>query len=83
MLFRSGGDSPLRGPNDERFGPRFPPLNSAYELKLRSLAQKVATDLGFSSFLREGVYTMVGGPSYETVAELKAMRMMGIDAVGK
>jgi len=77
-----GGDSALRGPNDERFGPRFPPVNSAYDAKIRSLAKKVAEELDMSSYIREGVYTMVGGPSYETVAELKAMKTLGIDAVG-
>jgi len=77
-----GGDSALRGPNDERFGPRFPPLNTAYDVKLRQLAKQVATELGMSDYVHEGVYTMVGGPSYETVAELRALRMLGVDAVG-
>jgi purine-nucleoside phosphorylase len=77
-----GGDSALRGPNDDRFGPRFPPLNTAYDSKLRVLAKQVANELGMNKFVREGVYTMVGGPSYETVAELRAMRILGVDAVG-
>jgi len=77
-----GGDSPLRGPNDERFGTRFPALNNVYDAKLRLLAKQVGNELGMSNFMREGVYTMVGGPSFETVAELRAMKTLGIDAVG-
>ena len=66
-----------------RFGQRFPPLNNAYDRKLRTLAKQVAAELGMTDFLREGVYTMLGGPNFETVAELRALRMMGVDAVGK
>jgi len=76
------GDSALRGPNDERFGPRFPPLNTAYDGKLRLLAKQVANELGMADYVHEGVYAMMGGPSYETVAELRALRMLGADAVG-
>lgn len=76
------GESALRGANDDRFGPRFPALNTAYNPKLMMIAKQVASELGMDDYMREGVYTMVGGPSYETIAELRAMRVMGIDAVG-
>jgi len=77
-----GGETALRGPNEERFGPRFPAMNTAYNPKLRLIAKQVASELGMDNFMREGVYTMVGGPAYETVAELKAMEALGVDAVG-
>lgn len=76
------GDNPLRGRNDERWGPRFPAINNAYDQKLRNLARKIANELGFGSAVQEGVYAMVGGPSYETVSELRALRVLGADAVG-
>ena len=75
------GASPLLGPNDERFGERFPALAQAYDAGLRALARSVAA--GWPEItLHEGVYTMVGGPNYETGAELKFLRMIGTDAVG-
>jgi len=77
-----GGDSPLRGANDERFGPRFPAVNTAYDGKLRQLAKKIASELSMDSYVHEGVYTMVGGPAYETVTELRALKLLGADAVG-
>jgi len=73
---------PLRGPNDERFGPRFFPCNDLYNADYRYLARKVARDLNLEGIVRQGVYTMVGGPNYETVAELKMLRELGVDAVG-
>lgn len=76
------GDNPLRGRNDERWGPRFPAINNAYDRQLRNLTKEIAKDLGFSDFMQEGVYAMVGGPSYETVSELRALRTLGADAVG-
>src|SRR5947209_7235885 len=75
------GASPLVGPNDERFGERFPALAHAYDTSLRSLARSVANNWPDIT-LHEGVYTMVGGPSYETGAELKFLGMIGTDAVG-
>lgn len=74
------GLNPLRGPNDERFGERFPALTQAYDPQLRALAQAVARTQGVS--LAEGVYAMVSGPSFETPAELRFLRMAGADAVG-
>ena len=75
------GANPLIGPNDERFGERFPPLARAYDAELRSLARSVAAQWPEIT-LHEGVYAMVGGPSYETGAELKFLRTIGADAVG-
>ncbi|RXM28716.1 Purine nucleoside phosphorylase [Acipenser ruthenus] len=76
------GNSPLVGPNDERFGPRFPCMSDAYDRDLRKLAQTVARELGFSDFLKEGVYSVVGGPSFETIAECHMLKRLGADAVG-
>jgi len=75
------GASPLVGPNDERFGARFPALAQAYDAGLRALARSVAASWPDIT-LHEGVYTMVGGPNYETGTELKFLRMIGTDAVG-
>ncbi len=74
------GDNPLQGPNLDRFGPRFPPLTDAYDPALREAARASAerTDVG----LREGVYIMLAGPSYETRAEMRMLRSLGGDAVG-
>ncbi|NGQ94656.1 purine-nucleoside phosphorylase [Brevibacillus sp. SYP-B805] len=76
MTFRN----PLIGPNDERFGPRFPDMSEAYSRKLRALAKSVAEELGIA--LREGVYVGLLGPSYETPAEIRMFRYLGGDAVG-
>jgi purine-nucleoside phosphorylase len=75
------GQNPLTGPNEERFGPRFLPLADAYDSGLRALAHTAATAAP-GSILQEGVYVMVGGPNYETRAELKFLRLIGADAVG-
>ncbi len=74
------GHNPLRGPNDDRLGPRFPDMSNAYSPTLRRLAHQVAGELGLA--LREGVYVMVAGPNYETPAELRYLRLIGADAVG-
>jgi purine-nucleoside phosphorylase len=75
------GLNPLVGPNDERFGPRFPPLAGAYDASLRALARSVAATEPEMT-LHEGVYVMVTGPGYETRAELRMLRAFGADAVG-
>ena len=72
--------NPLVGHNDERFGPRFPAVNRTYTKELRQLFRQVADDKNIS--IKEGVYTSLGGPCYETVAELKALHMLGTDAIG-
>ncbi|CAK1586204.1 unnamed protein product [Parnassius mnemosyne] len=76
------GNNPLHGPNDERFGPRFPPMNKAYNHKYRSIAKELAKELNIENMVREGVYTCLGGPNFETVAELNMLKMVGVDAVG-
>lgn len=77
-----GGFTPLIGPNDERFGVRFPSLQNAYDRELRGVLKDCAEKLGFSSFLKEGILCNVFGPTYETTAELRMMRLVGGSAVG-
>lgn len=74
------GNNPLRGPNDDSVGARFPDMTEPYDSGLRHLAHQIAAENGFS--LQEGVYAYVAGPSYETPAELRFLRMVGADAVG-
>ncbi|XP_067218254.1 purine nucleoside phosphorylase 5b [Chanodichthys erythropterus] len=76
------GNNPLVGLNDERYGVRFPCMSDAYDRGLQQLAQDVAVELEFSSFMQEGVYSALGGPSFETIAECKMLRFLGADAVG-
>ena len=72
--------SPLRGPNLPEFGVRFPDASHLYTPRLRELAREVAQTLGMT--LREGVYYYSYGPQYETPAEVRAIRILGGDAVG-
>jgi purine-nucleoside phosphorylase len=74
------GPSPLRGSNIEEFGPRFPDMCEVYSRKLRGLARVCAEDIGMP--VEEGVYCFAQGPQYETPAEIRAMRILGADAVG-
>lgn len=74
------GDNPLIGPNEARFGPRFPDMSDPYDASLRSLARRVATAEGIT--LREGVYVAVQGPNLETRAEYRMLRGLGADVVG-
>lgn len=74
------GHNPLAGLNDERLGVRFPDLSRAYDPALREQLARAADSLGF--MLRRGVYAYMPGPSYETPAEIKALRQLGADAVG-
>ena len=74
------GHNPLYGPNDPALGPRFPDMSAAYDPTLRDMAHEVASKLGLQ--LHEGVYVMLGGPSYETAAEVRFLRTAGADAVG-
>jgi purine-nucleoside phosphorylase len=74
------GNNPLRGPNDESIGPRFPDMTVPYDTKLRALAHRVGVEAGIE--LREGVYAYVAGPSFETPAELRFLQFAGGDAVG-
>lgn len=72
--------NPLIGPNDEKLGARFPDMSEAYSKALRDLAKGVAHELGIQ--LQEGVYAGLLGPSYETPAEIRMLRVLGGDAVG-
>jgi purine-nucleoside phosphorylase len=74
------GNSPLNGPNDERFGPRFPDMSEPYCRNYRLIAQNAARELGIE--LKEGVYAALCGPSYETPAEIRYLRTIGADLVG-
>jgi purine-nucleoside phosphorylase len=80
---KEGNDNfSLKNMAPARFGPRFPAMNNSYDQRLRQLAKQVAKDIGIDQYIREGVYVMLGGPAYETVAELRLLRMLGVDAVG-
>jgi purine-nucleoside phosphorylase len=74
------GGNPLRGPNLDRLGPRFPDMTAAYDPELRALARRVGEQLGIE--LKEGVYVATMGPSYETPAEIRAFKTLGADLVG-
>ena len=74
------GNNPLNGPNDDRFGPRFPDMSQAYDVRYRRIAQQAARELGYE--LPEGVYAALAGPSYETPAEIRYLRVVGADLVG-
>nr|XP_006639782.1 PREDICTED: purine nucleoside phosphorylase-like isoform X1 [Lepisosteus oculatus] len=76
------GLNPLIGPNDEKFGPRFPPMSGAYDKALRRMALDICKSRGYSQFVQEGVYCMVGGPNFETIAEARLLHKLGADAVG-
>jgi purine-nucleoside phosphorylase len=79
-LVGMAGQSPLRGPNLETFGPRFPDMSQAYDRALLDLARQEARQLGL--VLHEGVYACLAGPSFETPADLRFLRAAGVDAVG-
>jgi purine-nucleoside phosphorylase len=74
------GVNPLRGPNDERFGPRFPDMSEVYARDLQEMVSEEAKDLGVT--IRRGIYAALTGPSYETPAEIHMLRTFGADAVG-
>jgi len=74
------GENPLRGPNDDRLGPRFPDMSEVYDQGLRQRAGEQAERLGID--LKTGVYACLPGPSYETPAEIRMLRTLGADVVG-
>jgi len=74
------GTNPLAGPNDDRFGVRFPDMTHAYERSYREMAKEEAAKLGMT--LHEGVYAALLGPTYETPAEIRYLRTIGADLVG-
>ncbi|XP_052126181.1 purine nucleoside phosphorylase isoform X2 [Frankliniella occidentalis] len=81
-LLGFAGNNPLMGPNDERFGPRFPAINRAYDYSVRRMAKAVASEMNINNIVHEGVYSVVGGPSFETIAEIRMLAALGVDAVG-
>ena len=74
------GTNPLIGHNDDRFGPRFPDMTSAYDPQYRAIAKEEARNLNL--ILEEGIYAALPGPSYETPAEIDYLRRIGADLVG-
>jgi purine-nucleoside phosphorylase len=74
------GTNPLTGSHDDRLGPRFPDMSEAYDGRFRELAHEVAGGLGLT--LKQGVYAVLSGPSYETPAEVRMLAMVGCDACG-
>jgi len=74
------GVNPLRGGNDDRFGPRFPDMTAVYSPELQQLVIEEAQAIGVE--MRRGVYAALSGPSYETPAEIVLLRNFGADAVG-
>lgn len=74
------GRNPLVGPNDEKYGPRFPDVSDAYTSSIRQQVKKIAQQNNIK--LHEGVYLMVLGPNFETAAEIRAFKVLGADAVG-
>lgn len=79
-LLGMAGESPLRGPNFDEIGPRFPDMGFAYDRQLGDIARQVAMESGFT--LQEGVYVCLAGPSFETPADLRFLQAIGVDAVG-
>ncbi|MBI5839088.1 MAG: purine-nucleoside phosphorylase [Chloroflexi bacterium] len=79
-LIGMSGLNPLMGPNLDEIGPRFPDMSQAYDRGLCELARKVAKESGVQ--LREGVYAGLSGPSFESPADLRFLRLAGTDAVG-
>ena len=87
------GVNPLRGANDERFGPRFPDMTAVYDAELQTIAHEAAESISQERFengsdkekrdlLKRGIYCALSGPTYETPAEVRLYRMFGADAVG-
>lgn len=87
------GENPLRGPNDERFGPRFPDMTDVYDKALQHMTYEIALEIArekegkkpgeqVARFMHRGVYCALSGPTYETPAEIRMYRFLGADAVG-
>jgi purine-nucleoside phosphorylase len=74
------GENPLRGANDERFGPRFPDMTEVYSARLRGIADRAGKAINL--LLPHGIYVALLGPRYETPAEIRYLRTIGADAVG-
>lgn len=76
------GENPLRGMHDPRFGDRFVTMSNAYDLDLISEIEDASVKVGLGHCVKKGVYAMVVGPTYETIAEAKALKMLGADTIG-
>jgi len=79
-LIGMGGLSPLRGQNIDSLGPRFPDMMNAYDDVLRDIAVRISIELDLE--LRQGVYASLAGPNFETPADLRFLKVIGVDAVG-
>ena len=79
-LMAMGGNNPLRGPNIDEFGERFPDMSQPYDLDLLQKARESAKEKGIIT--KEGVYICLAGPSFESPADLRFLRTIGVDAVG-
>lgn len=79
-LIGMAGLNPLRGPNIEEFGPRFPDMSQAYDRNLGDLARQISKELNLG--IKEGIYVCLSGPSFESPADLRFLRIIGADAVG-
>ena len=66
-----------------RFGPRFPAMSGCYDAGLRRVAMEIGKQLGVATVMKEGVYAMVGGPNFESIAEARLLHRLGVDAVGE
>jgi purine-nucleoside phosphorylase len=74
------GKNPLIGKNIDELGPRFPDMTTAYKENFQKIIKESASELGIN--IQEGIYAGVTGPSYETPAEIKMLRVLGADLVG-
>lgn len=79
-LIGMSGSNPLIGKNMDEFGPRFPDMSQAYDREFRTLVKEISQQTGLG--LKEGVYAGLSGPSFETPADLRFLRSVGVDAVG-
>ncbi len=79
-LLGMAGQNPLYGPNIDELGPRFPGMNNAYDPQLRAIAREAALKAGIPH--HEGVYICLAGPSFESPADVRFLRLIGADAVG-
>jgi purine-nucleoside phosphorylase len=79
-LIGFGGLNPLRGPNLDELGPRFPDMGRVYDRELCELTRQISVNNDLQ--IREGVYVSLAGPSFETPADLRFLKMIGVDAVG-
>ncbi|MGI6259825.1 MAG: purine-nucleoside phosphorylase [Anaerolineaceae bacterium] len=79
-LLPMAGENPLRGPNLDEFGPRFPDMSAVYSPELIALTEQVAAEMGIA--MHKGVYVCLSGPTFETPADCRFLKLVGVDAVG-